>query len=105
MNRTKVPLREIARDLLTQARESGQDCARTLSHGARLAYRVRDGLIWLSLARKGALLGLSEIETFKAQCGVPPNARRIPAEGQRAQELHGETWHQVVFCWSEESAL
>jgi len=100
--RTPVPkLADLAAELRRQVAATGEDRSLTLSHGARIAYRYRDGRVWFSVARKGAPVGTTEEITFKAQCGVPAGAQRIPAEGQRTQALDGATWHQIVWTWEE----
>lgn len=101
MKRATPSLIDLAAALRDQAQRSGEDRALTLSHGARIAYRYRDGHVWFSVARKTKPVGDREEIIFKAQCGVPPGARRIPAEGQRTVDLNGEIWQQIVWTWEE----
>ena len=102
MKKTPGPkLADLAAELRRQAAATGEDRSLTLSHGARIAYRYRAGRVWFSVARKDKPVGTPEEITFKAQCAVPAGARRIPAEGQRTQELAGATWHQIVWTWED----
>lgn len=95
--RYKPKLSDLARQLLIAARATGEDRSIALSHGARLAYRVRGGKVWCSVARKDKRLGDTELVTFRAQCGVPAAARRIPDEGQKERD----GWFQVGWVWEE----
>lgn len=102
MKKTPGPkLADLAAELRRAAKATGEDRALALSHGARIAYRYRDGRVWFSVARKEKPVGTTEEITFKAQCAVPAGARRIPAEGQRTQALDGATWHQIAWTWEE----
>lgn len=102
MKKTPGPkLGGLAAELRRQAAATGEDRSLTLSHGARIAYRCRDGRVWFSVARKEKPVGTPEEITFKAQCGVPAGARRIPETGQRSQTLAGDAWYQIVRTWED----
>jgi hypothetical protein len=96
------PLHTIYQHLLERARATGTDYGETLRKGARLAVRVRDGQVTLTLSRKDKPVGDEEIATFRAHCQVPATATRIPAEGQRTREVKGEIWHYLAYVWPEE---
>ena len=87
--------------LLTRATRSGQDQGADLPGGARLAVRVKDRVVTLSIARKDKPVGDRELITFRACCQVPAGATRLPAEGQERLTRDGATWHRVAFRWEE----
>lgn len=89
--------------LLTKATRSGQDEHADLKGGARLALRVMDGQIALTIGRSPQRVGDRELITFRQICRVPETARRIPTEGQAQREVDGKTWYVVGFVWSLES--
>lgn len=98
--RSGPPLRELLATLKAQAAQFGDDRALALSHGARVAWRVKDGRVTFAVSRKEKPVGDTEIITFKAQAGVPAEAVRIPSEGQQELELDGHTWHRVGWRWA-----
>lgn len=92
-------------DLWRTAQESGQDAARELRGGARIAVRVQADVTTLTISRKGKPIGAVELKTFLRDCGVPDDAIRFPLEGQRQVARDGAAWHSVSFRWrSEEGA-
>lgn len=86
--------------LLEQARISGRDQHRPLMGGARLSVRAAGDTITLTISRAGVGLGEVELDTFRADCGVPDDAQRWPEEGQHTIERGGVYWHLVAFRWS-----
>jgi hypothetical protein len=98
-------LTTIYEHLVSRARATGRDTGETLRNGARMAVRVQDGQITLTLARKDKPVGDGEIATFRAHCQVPATATRIPTEGQRTREQGGATWHYLAYVWAEETEL
>lgn len=99
----RTPLPELLAELKRQAAHSGQDRSCALSHGARVAWRVRDGLAVFSVARPKVRLGDSELIVFKAAAQVPPGAARVPDEGQHELRTDdGVTWHRVAWRWTSE---
>lgn len=90
----------IAAELYRNAYRSGTDRTADLGRGARLAARVeRDGQMTLTIARKTARIGASELETFRNHCMVPPEAIRWPAQDQAQITRDGATWWVVVYRW------
>jgi hypothetical protein len=109
-------LADIYAELLRNAHRTGQDRHADLPRGARLAVRVEaisvEGhdiscpdqvitgyQITLTIARKNARVGDRELETFKRECRVPPDALRWPAEGQKETEREGARYWIVAFRW------
>ncbi len=88
-------------DLWRTAQETGRDASRELHGGARLAVRVQDGVVTLTIARRTKRVGDVELKTFKRDCNVPESAIRFPLEGQRIVERDGATWHAVSYRWKE----
>lgn len=90
-------------DLHRQAARTGQDRRQELKGGARIAVRVRDGVVTLTISRKGKKLGDVEITTFRRDCGVPATATRYPLDeqGTRKDEA-GAQWWCVTYRWGEE---
>jgi hypothetical protein len=97
-----MSLANLYTELHRQSRESGEDRALDLRGGARIAVRVQDGITTLTISRSKKPLGAAEIETFKRDCGVPPDAIRFPLEGQRTIDREGATWHAITYRWKEE---
>lgn len=88
--------------LLDQARRSGGDRRVDLRSGARISVRVRDGWIWMMFARCAKPVGDVDLATFRAQCGVPATARRIPGDGQQEhRDADGRVWHRVGWTWHD----
>jgi hypothetical protein len=97
------PLPELLSQLRTQAERSGQDRGITLSHGARVAWRVKDGGIVFSIARAEKPLGDQEINVFRGAAGVPTSAERVPAEGQKqSKATDGAVWYRVAWKWTQQ---
>lgn len=94
--KSKPPLRLLLAELRSQAERSGEDRSLQLSHGARVAWRVRGGVTTFAVSREKAPVGDRELITFKAQASVPVMAERIPAEGQTQR---GE-WYSVGWRWA-----
>lgn len=98
-----MSLATIYQELHRRASETSQDRGHTLSGGARIAVRVRDGQATLTIMRKTKRVGAAELETFKRDCGVPGDAARYPAEDQgQHTDADGQAWWYVVFRWSSE---
>jgi hypothetical protein len=90
--------------LLSKATRTGRDAHADLAGGARLAVRVWEGQIALTIARSPQRVGDRELITFVQLCRVPEGARRIPAEGQAERTVDGRAWYIVGFVWSLEDA-
>ena len=88
--------------LLTKATRSGQDEHADLKGGARLALRVMDGQIALTIARSPQRVGDRELITFRQICRVPETAKRIPETDQAARRVEGKTWWTIGWVWTEE---
>lgn len=96
-------LSAIYQRLRSAALQSGYDQRHDLPQGARLTVRVRDGVETVTFARRGAVVGSTEEQTFKKHCGVPSGAERIPAEGQQMRrDERGWAWHLVAYRWQME---
>jgi hypothetical protein len=67
-----------------------------LPGGARLAITITETHAIVSFARHGKRLGDTEITTFRAHCGIPDIAQRIPEQGQA---LQGESWYVMGYTW------
>lgn len=94
------PLPDLIKQLRTQAQRSGEDRGITLSHGARVAWRVKDGAVVFSIARAEKPLGDQEINVFRGAAQVPASAERIPAEGQKqSKATDGAVWYRVAWKW------
>lgn len=91
--------------LLSKAKRSGNDERVDLKGGARLAVRVWDGQIALTVARSPQRVGVRELITFRQICRVSETAKRIPSEGQAQRtDDEGKVWHVVGFVWRREDA-
>ncbi|HEU4328827.1 MAG TPA: hypothetical protein VFS21_37165 [Roseiflexaceae bacterium] len=97
-----MKLADLYKIALQGAMVSGQDRRVNLPHGGRMAVRARNGVVTLTLARRGAPVGDRELLTYRTHCGVPADAERIPAEGQRTREEGGATWHYLAYQWKQE---
>lgn len=102
MRSYKPTLAQLFQQLRHAAQASGEDRSIQLAKGARIAVRVRDGQITLSIARRGARLGDTEEITFKTNCGVPPGATRRPTEGQQQIQLGDAVYWRIVYTWQDE---
>jgi len=92
-------------DLWRTAQETGNDAARELHGGARLAVRVVGDVTTLTISRKTKRVGDTELKTFVRDCGVPSDAIRFPQEGQNPREaVDGTTWWYVAYRWREETS-
>jgi hypothetical protein len=80
-----------------QAARTGTDRPLDLKGGARLVVRVHDGIVTLTISRKGKRLGATELVTFQQHCAIPAEAARYPAEGQG---LKGDAYY-VAYRWAE----
>jgi hypothetical protein len=98
-----MSLANIYLELHRRARETGEDRAQTLGKGARIAVRVQGDVVTLTISRSKKLLGATEIETFKRDCGVPSDAIRFPQEGQGTIDREGMTWRYIAWRWREET--
>jgi hypothetical protein len=96
-----MSLAAIYAELHRNAARTGELRGQTLTGGARLTVRVREGVTTLTIARRNARVGDPELIIFKRDCGVPADAERRPAEGQRAMEYGGVLWWYVAYRWEE----
>lgn len=96
-----MSLASIYTELHRQAARTGTDRAQTLTGGARIAVRVADGIVTLTISRKGKQLGATELEVFKRDCNVPSTAVCFPLEGQGTKEHDGAMWHYIAYRWRE----
>lgn len=86
--------------LRRQAADTGLDQAHELFHGARLAVRVHEDVITLTISRQAQLVGEVELSTFRQHCKVPQTAQRWPVEGQNEHiDTFGRSWHYVAWRW------
>lgn len=98
-----MSLANIFLEMKRQAHRTGEDRAQTLKGGARLAVRVQADVVTLTISRGTKRLGATEIETFKRDCGVPPDAIRFPQEGQAVRQGDDQPWHYIAYRWREET--
>jgi hypothetical protein len=96
-----MSLSSMYQELHRRAAETGEDRALDLRGGARIAVRVKDGVVTLTISRSKKKVGDTELITFKRDCGVPDDAARYPAEGQGVKEHSGMPWHYIVYRWAE----
>jgi hypothetical protein len=87
--------------LLDRARASGQDRHVDLHGGARVAVRVKDGLITVSIARTPQRLGDVEIITFHKHFQIPAHAVRFPEEGQAKRTVDKTDWWMIGWTWAD----
>ena len=99
-----MSLSSIYTELHRQAARTGTDRAQTLTGGARIAVRCREGVVTLTISRKAKRIGDTELVTFKRDCGVPESAVRFPAEEQGTKEHDDATWHYIAFRWREDGS-
>jgi hypothetical protein len=94
----------IYQELLRNAKRTGEDRRHDFRGGARLAVRVRDNVITLTIARKIKRVGDTELLTFYRDCDVPRHATRWPANNEQATRTDdaGVTWYVLAFQWSED---
>lgn len=98
-----MKIEPIYRELYRRAKSTGQDRAITLDRGARLAVRVRSGVVTLTIARQGKPVGDTEVIVFRRECSVPPDAQRVPADGQGTHtDASGGRWLYVAYTWKEQ---
>ena len=99
-----MSLESMYQELHRQAARTGQDRALELKGGARLAVRVREDVVTLTISRSKKPLGATEIETFKRDCGVPSTAIRFPQEEQGTRkDDQGVLWWYIAYRWREVS--
>lgn len=98
-------LTQIWEDLLAKARMSDQAVGENLSGGARLVASIGEaGELVMSIWRFNVPVGVVEERTFRAKCGVPEWATRVPLADQfvfPAKDNAGQ-WHYVAYHWHEE---
>ena len=88
-------------ELYRNAERTGEDRSLDLRGGARLALRVRAGVVTLNIMRKGKQLGDRELAVFREKCGVPADAQRWPVDGQGERAIGDVTWRYVAYVWRE----
>jgi len=97
-----MTLTGIYTELHRQAARTGQDRRQELRNGARIAVRVRDGVVTLTISRKGKPVGDTELITFRRDCGVPATAARYPLDEQATRKDEaGLIWWYVTYRWGE----
>ena len=96
-----MSLSSLYTELHRAAARTGTDRSIDLRGGARIAVRVQDGVVTLTISRKSKHIGDAELITFKRDCTVPETAVRFPLEGQRIIERDGVVWHSVSYRWRE----
>ncbi len=97
-----MSLSSIYTELHRNAARTGQDRAMELKGGARLAVRVKEGIVTLTISRgKGKKIGPTELEVFRRDCAIPATAIRFPLEGQGQRVIDGETWFYIAYRWAE----
>lgn len=99
-----MSLSSVYQELHRRAKETGEDRATTLRGGARLAVRVQDTVVTLTISRKSKRLGDVEIVTFKRDCNVPESAIRFPLEGQNTRTVEDVVWHSISYRWREDGS-
>jgi hypothetical protein len=97
-----MSLSAIYQELHRRARETGEDRAQTLTGGARIAVRVQEGIVTLTISRPKRHVGATELEVFKRDCGVPAEAVRFPQEDQNTRTVGDVTWFYVAYRWSDD---
>ena len=96
-------LPQLFQAMLARAQTSGTDRSTDLFGGARLAVRCVDGVVTLTISRRGKDVGSTELVTFQRDL-VPEGALRWPQDGsQRVVERYDGEWHCVAFRWAIES--
>lgn len=96
----RPPLAGLLYELRSAAERHGDDRSLTLSGGARVAWRIKDGRMTFAVSRKEKRVGDTELITFQAAAGVPASAKRIPTDGQTPLRVDGETWFRVCWQWN-----
>lgn len=96
-----MSLSSLYTELHRRASETGDDRAIDLKGGARLAVRVQQGIVTLTISRKSKRVGDTELITFRRECGVPEHAIRFPQEDQNTKERDGAVWHYIAYRWRE----
>jgi len=99
-----VSLSSIYTELHRNAARTGTDRAMELKGGARLAVRVKEGIVTLTISRKTKRIGDTELITFKRDCGVPDTAVRFPLDEQGTKEHDGATWYYIAYRWREDGS-
>jgi len=98
-----MSLSNLYSELHRRAEQSGQDRALDLKGGARLAVRVKDGIVTLTISRSKKPLGATELETFRRDCGIPASAIRFPLDEQGTRYQEGIRWWYIAYRWREDT--
>jgi hypothetical protein len=93
-----MSLESIYAELHRNAARTGHDRVATLTGGAIVAVRVRDGVTTVTVSREGKKLGGSELIVFQRAIGVPPDATRYPEAEQGQRDGR---WF-VAWRWAEQ---
>lgn len=96
-----MSLATMYQELHRRASATGEDRALDLRGGARLAVRVQDGIVTLTISRSKKPVGATELETFRRDCGIPANAIRFPLDEQGTRTVDGIRWWYIAFRWRE----
>lgn len=98
-----MSLSSIYTELHRHAARTGTDRHQELGRGARIAVRVKAGVVTLTISRKGKKVGDTELITFRRECGVPATATRYPIDEQATRKDDaGLLWWYVTYRWGEE---
>jgi hypothetical protein len=96
-----MSLATMYQELHRRALETGEDRALDLRGGARLAVRVKDGIVTLTISRAKKQVGATELETFRRDCGIPASAIRFPLDEQGTRTVDGVIWWYIAFRWRD----
>ena len=97
-----MSLSSIFTELHRNAARTGLDRATDLRGGARLAVRCREGVVTLTISRKGKRVGDVELVTFRRDCGVPESAVRFPLDEQGQRVVDGAVHFYIAYRWRED---
>jgi hypothetical protein len=78
--------------LAQRAVTSGQDQSHQFQNGVRIAVRVKEGMLTLTITRAEMPVSDVALITFQSGCIVPPDAKRKPHEGQGTTMREGQRW-------------
>ena len=92
-------LKAIYQDMLKKAQALKEDQYHQLARGARIALRLRDGIQTVTFSRMDCGVGQVELGTFVSHCAIPPQAKRIPPEGQGSRKEGVRVRHYVAYQW------
>jgi hypothetical protein len=95
------PLDTLFAHLLRRARATGKLQTAKLHGGARVAVKVLDGRVSVSIGRSGAPVGASEEQTFRRFFKVPAHAQRRPVAGQAHKPLDDQDWNVIGWIWDD----